>query len=183
MELRAAERAPARAVRPAVGVRRRLDARRRRDGVRLRRHRDAPRRRRSGRAGRQVARRARRAVEGGRTRYRLLETLRQYGRDRLRETGEAAAVRDAHLSWAVGLAEEAERHLDGLEQAAWLDRPRERAGQPAGRAGVGDQLPQRRSGPAPCLDHDRQPVDVAFARARRASGGCSGCWRHRPRLP
>jgi predicted ATPase len=61
------------------------------------------------------------ALPGGRTRYRLLETLRQYGRERLRETGEAPAVRDAHLAWAVGLAEEAERHLDGLDQAAWLD--------------------------------------------------------------
>ena len=61
------------------------------------------------------------APASGRSRYRLLETLRQYGRDRLREAGEAAAVRDAHLSWAVGLAEEAERHLDGLDQAAWLD--------------------------------------------------------------
>ena len=57
----------------------------------------------------------------GRSRYRLLETLRQYGRDRLREAGRAAAVRDAHLSWAVGLAEEAEQHLEGLDQAAWLD--------------------------------------------------------------
>ena len=54
-------------------------------------------------------------------RYRLLETLRQYGRDRLRETGRAAAVRDAHLSWAVGFAEQAEQHLEGLDQAAWLD--------------------------------------------------------------
>jgi predicted ATPase/class 3 adenylate cyclase len=61
------------------------------------------------------------APEGRRVRYRLLETLRQYGRERLREAGEAAAVRDAHLSWAVGIAEEAERHLDGLEQATWLD--------------------------------------------------------------
>ena len=59
---------------------------------------------------------------GGRTRYRLLETLRQYGSDRLREAAQAAAVRDAHLAWAVGLAEEAERNLDGFEQAAWLDR-------------------------------------------------------------
>ncbi len=57
----------------------------------------------------------------GRSRYRLLETLRQYGRDRLRQASAASAVRDAHLDWAVGLAEEAERHLDGLDQAAWLD--------------------------------------------------------------
>ncbi len=56
-----------------------------------------------------------------RARYRLLETLRQYGRDRLRDASETAAVRDAHLSWAVGLAEAAELHLDGLDQAAWLD--------------------------------------------------------------
>ena len=61
-------------------------------------------------------------LEGRRTRYRLLETLRQYGINRLRESGEAAIARDAHLNWAVGLAEEAERHLDGLDQAAWLDR-------------------------------------------------------------
>jgi predicted ATPase/class 3 adenylate cyclase len=61
------------------------------------------------------------ALEGRRTRYRLLETLRQYGRNKLSETSKAAPVRDAHLNWAVALAEEAERHLDGLEQAAWLD--------------------------------------------------------------
>ena len=62
------------------------------------------------------------ALEGRRTRYRLLETLRQYGINKLRESGEAATARDAHLNWAVELAEEAERHLDGLDQAAWLDR-------------------------------------------------------------
>ena len=112
----------ARAVRPAVGVRRRLDARRRRDGVRRRRHRDAPRRRRSGRAGRQVARRARCA----RGRTDALPAARDAPAVRARTAARgrrgATAVRDAHLSWAVGLAEEAERHLDGLEQAAWLDR-------------------------------------------------------------
>ena len=62
------------------------------------------------------------ALESRRTRYRLLETLRQYGLNQLHETGAAAPVRDAHLTWAVELAEEAERHLDGLDQAAWLDR-------------------------------------------------------------
>ena len=62
------------------------------------------------------------ALEGQLTRYRLLETLRQYGLIKLREAGEASIVRDAHLNWAVELAEEAEQHLDGLDQAAWLDR-------------------------------------------------------------
>lgn len=57
----------------------------------------------------------------GRVRYRLLETLRQYARERLEARGEADAVRDAHLAWTAGMAEEAELHLHGLEQGEWLD--------------------------------------------------------------
>jgi non-specific serine/threonine protein kinase len=41
----------------------------------------------------------------GRTRYRLLETLRQFGRDRLVARGMASDVRARHLSWAVAHAE------------------------------------------------------------------------------
>jgi len=41
----------------------------------------------------------------GRTRYRMLETLRQFGRDRLLEAGEASSIRSRHLAWAVELAE------------------------------------------------------------------------------
>jgi non-specific serine/threonine protein kinase len=41
----------------------------------------------------------------GTTRYRLLETLRQFGRDRLVDRGEATCIRNQHLSWAVALAE------------------------------------------------------------------------------
>jgi len=41
----------------------------------------------------------------GRTRYRLLETLRQFGRDRLVASGTMIAQRDRHLAWAVALAE------------------------------------------------------------------------------
>jgi predicted ATPase len=36
-------------------------------------------------------------------RYRMLETLRQYGQARLAATGELAAVRDRHLEWAAAL--------------------------------------------------------------------------------
>jgi hypothetical protein len=36
-------------------------------------------------------------------RYRLIETLRQYGQARLADTGELAAVRDRHLAWAAAL--------------------------------------------------------------------------------
>jgi predicted ATPase len=43
----------------------------------------------------------------GQTRYSLLETIRQFARDRLIERGEAAAVRDRLLTWAAQLAETA----------------------------------------------------------------------------
>jgi non-specific serine/threonine protein kinase len=58
--------------------------------------------------------------QGGSARYRFLETLAQYGRDRLLESGEADAVRDRHLRWFLRLAEQAEPELVGAQQAAWL---------------------------------------------------------------
>ncbi len=46
------------------------------------------------------------ADEGGRERrYRLLETVRLYARERLGEAGETAAVAERHASWAMELAE------------------------------------------------------------------------------
>jgi predicted ATPase/transcriptional regulator with XRE-family HTH domain len=55
-------------------------------------------------------------------RYRLLETVRQYGRERLETHGEEPAVRDRHLAWCVALAEEAAAQMTGPEQGQWLDR-------------------------------------------------------------
>jgi predicted ATPase/class 3 adenylate cyclase len=60
--------------------------------------------------------------EEGSERYRLLETVRQYARDRLLERGESEQVRGAHVGYFLHLAEEAEAHLRGAEQAEWLDR-------------------------------------------------------------
>jgi tetratricopeptide (TPR) repeat protein len=56
------------------------------------------------------------------TRYRLLETLRQYGAERLAGSGEEAAVRNRHLTWVRALAEEADAGLEGGDQASWLQR-------------------------------------------------------------
>jgi len=56
---------------------------------------------------------------GGEARYRLLETVRQYGRDRLQESGEASFVRRGHRDWYLVLAERADPALRGREQAAW----------------------------------------------------------------
>jgi non-specific serine/threonine protein kinase len=56
-------------------------------------------------------------VQGSEARYRLLETVRQYARDKLAETGEAAAVRDRHLGFFLQLAEEAQPALLGAESS------------------------------------------------------------------
>jgi predicted ATPase/DNA-binding CsgD family transcriptional regulator len=55
-------------------------------------------------------------------RYRLLETVRQYARDRVRESGESAAVQHRHLEWYLNLAEQADAELRGAGQEAWLER-------------------------------------------------------------
>jgi len=51
-------------------------------------------------------------------RYRLLETLRQYGRERLEAEGEAEIVADGHLGWACALAEAADPAMTRADLAA-----------------------------------------------------------------
>jgi predicted ATPase/DNA-binding CsgD family transcriptional regulator len=60
--------------------------------------------------------------EGGETRYRLLETVRQYGREKLAEAGEEADAGRRHAGFFGGFAVEAERELGGPDQARWLTR-------------------------------------------------------------
>ncbi len=62
------------------------------------------------------------ADRGNPTRYRLLETIRQYGRDRLLAAGEVAEMRDAHLRFYLDLAERADVELRGAEMVTWLKR-------------------------------------------------------------
>ena len=59
---------------------------------------------------------------GTTTRYRLLETLRQYGAGRLADAGEELTVKDRHLAWVRALAEEADVGLDGGDQSSWFQR-------------------------------------------------------------
>jgi predicted ATPase/DNA-binding NarL/FixJ family response regulator len=60
--------------------------------------------------------------DGGTTRYQMLETLRQYGQERLAERGEAGLIQRQHVAYYVALAEAAEPELTGPQQVAWLDR-------------------------------------------------------------
>jgi len=57
----------------------------------------------------------------GEARYRLLETIRQYGCDRLLESEEAERVYRRHRDYFLGLAEEALRHIRGAEGVRYLD--------------------------------------------------------------
>lgn len=56
------------------------------------------------------------------TRYRLLETLREFGREGLDRTGDTAHLRGRHASWAVEHAEHAQMGLDEADEAAWSAR-------------------------------------------------------------
>jgi tetratricopeptide (TPR) repeat protein len=60
--------------------------------------------------------------ENGQGRYRLMETVRQYARDRLEETEEGSPFRTQHRDYFLALAEEAEPLLTGPDQAQWLNR-------------------------------------------------------------
>jgi predicted ATPase/class 3 adenylate cyclase len=59
-------------------------------------------------------------VQGQATRYRLLETVRQYALERLGDSGEAAAIRGRHRDCFVKLVMEIEPELVNVDQARWL---------------------------------------------------------------
>jgi predicted ATPase/class 3 adenylate cyclase len=55
-------------------------------------------------------------------RYRLLETVRQYAREKLLANGDPAPWRDGHLRYFLQHAEQNEPELHGPRLVAWLDR-------------------------------------------------------------
>ncbi|PYQ83559.1 MAG: hypothetical protein DMG02_33530, partial [Acidobacteria bacterium] len=59
---------------------------------------------------------------GGVARYSLLETIRQYGWEKLSDAGEDQMVRDRHCRWFLQLAEEAEAEFRGRKQSAAFAR-------------------------------------------------------------
>lgn len=62
------------------------------------------------------------ADRGVRTRYRMLETIREFGAERLRVEGEHGEAARSHLDWVLGLTKEGARGLEGREQVFWLKR-------------------------------------------------------------
>ncbi len=61
-------------------------------------------------------------LEADGERYGLLDTVRQYARERLAESGDGDATRSRHLDHYLALAETARPELVGPQQAQWLAR-------------------------------------------------------------
>lgn len=59
---------------------------------------------------------------GGELRLVMLETVREYARERLEDSGEAEEIKRAHAQYFLSLAEEAYPNLNGPDQLAWLER-------------------------------------------------------------
>ena len=55
-------------------------------------------------------------------RYQILETVRQYGGEKLIDVGQAEWARDRHLHFMLDLAELAEPQVRGRDQVLWLNR-------------------------------------------------------------
>lgn len=53
------------------------------------------------------------------TRYNMLETIRQYAQDKLREAGESEQAHNHHLDFFVNFAEIAETYMDGPKEPEW----------------------------------------------------------------
>jgi predicted ATPase len=62
------------------------------------------------------------AETAGGTRFRMLETIREFGLERLESLGEEIATRYRHLGFFLDLTEQAALELTGPEQVDWLDR-------------------------------------------------------------
>jgi predicted ATPase/DNA-binding CsgD family transcriptional regulator/Tfp pilus assembly protein PilF len=58
----------------------------------------------------------------GRERYQMLQTIRAFGIEQLRERGEEEDARRAHADYIVWLAEQAEPHLVTASQVTWMER-------------------------------------------------------------
>ncbi|MBV9713080.1 MAG: hypothetical protein JO011_19435, partial [Ktedonobacteraceae bacterium] len=76
-------------------------------------------------------------------RYRLLETIREYGREKLQTAGEEQGLQVRHLAFFLQLAQKADTHLRGPEQLYWLA----------------------------CLDREHGNLQVALHTARQADSG------------
>jgi non-specific serine/threonine protein kinase len=60
-------------------------------------------------------------AQGGKSRYRFLETIRQYAMEKLLESGDATEARDRQFEFILHVAEKSERRMFGSENVEWLN--------------------------------------------------------------
>jgi len=60
--------------------------------------------------------------EGAESRFAMLETVQEYAREKLEESGESEEVKRRHAEYFLALAEEADPELKGPNQLQWLQR-------------------------------------------------------------
>lgn len=87
------------------------------------------------------------AGTGGAERYRLLETIRQYAREKLEQCEDAEEVHRRHGLYYADLATEADRHVHGPGAAEWLAR-------------LISELPNLRAAVAWAISHDEVEVGL-----------------------
>lgn len=73
-------------------------------------------------ADKSLLRQAAYGKDGEETRLVMLETIREYARERLAASGEKERARQAHAEYYLALVEEAEPELSGPQQVAWFER-------------------------------------------------------------
>ena len=56
------------------------------------------------------------------SRYRFLETIRQYAMEKLSEAGESEQARDRHFDYILKLAQSSNQEMFGMESLQWLDQ-------------------------------------------------------------
>ena len=61
-------------------------------------------------------------LERGETRYRLLETIREYALEKLAESQDKINIQNKHLEYFVQFGEEGDRKIKGAEQIIWYER-------------------------------------------------------------
>jgi len=66
-----------------------------------------------------------RDVRDGEARYRMAETIRDYGHEQLTKSGQEQAARSLHRDWFAAMVERAYREYAGPEQLNWFTRLRE----------------------------------------------------------
>lgn len=67
-------------------------------------------------------------IAGGESRFVMLETIHEYARERLVESGEAQEISERHARFFLDLVERAAPELNGDDQAIWLRRLEEEQG-------------------------------------------------------